>query len=536
MGRLGPLTSQALGRSPYDDVVEGEGEANPREPEPQYDEKGRIVNHETKTIIKSLIRAHNEVMQVIGVAEPENGGINESELALAKEHQAYESETGRWLLHVGHTLVTFGTWGVHGVRQRILLYKSYSHVQYSKLIPYERTRHSYGKLLLAGLSSYVVMEGLGTRINHLNRPRLEYGMGWIRLHLHLFLTMQQVDLIPASRWIPDIMFFIPFSSSSPFPAPPAIESLNASSIGGWLARLVANAFPYAVFYFGGRAYEYTTYLIKPHIHKRLPQPSRNKHLAQIWERAQAAAAQTSQTIAESPTLGPADREIRHTPHSSQDMHIPTLNALEGQPNGAEPGIPIGAIRRQSTFSNRGGDPDYGTDEEDAEILGNTLISFDVDTSDSTEEQRAGVWSAELRPSYGGDGRPSPKEEPIYVVNPLTSLPSLFAADILTTFVTRVICAPGEALALRMVAKAFSLRRGLPTGHMFPPRFLHTISCRSFVNVFGLELLRLLMSGEVWALTTVLSQWLHVTEEEWKEIHKEEQEAEQAAQQAADRAS
>lgn len=108
------------GRSPYDDVVEGTGEGDPHEPQRQYDEKGRIMNPETKQRIKNVIRAHNEVMQVIGVAEPENSGES-SEVAMAREHQAYESETGRTLLSIGRSLGILGIWGVHGVRQRIMV-------------------------------------------------------------------------------------------------------------------------------------------------------------------------------------------------------------------------------------------------------------------------------------------------------------------------------------------------------------------------------------------------------------------------------
>ncbi|KAK7747200.1 hypothetical protein SLS62_009142 [Diatrype stigma] len=131
MGRLGPLTSQALGRSPYDDVVDGTGEADPHEPEKQYDEKGRIINPQTKQAIKATIRAHNEVMEVIGVAEPDPQRVNPEELALADEHQMYETDTGKTLLNVGRSLGILGIWGVHGTRQRVLVrVLAYSHFSY----------------------------------------------------------------------------------------------------------------------------------------------------------------------------------------------------------------------------------------------------------------------------------------------------------------------------------------------------------------------------------------------------------------------
>lgn len=193
-------------------------------------------------------------------------------------------------------------------------------------------------------------------------------------------------------------------------------------------------------------------------------------------------------------------------------------ALDGQP--PNEGIPVEAIRRQSTFSSRGGE-DYGTDEEDSEMVNPTLISFDVDTSESTTDQHAGMWSAELRPSAGVESHSQAREPPKYIVNPLTKLPSILGADILTNFVAYLVSTPTDALALRSVARIFAQKRGLPHDQMFDPSLLSNVSLRGVVNIFGLEVLRLLISGDAWALITIVSQWLHVTEEEWKDIHKEE---------------
>ena len=107
------------GRSPYEDVVEGTGEEDPHEPERQYDEKGRIVNRETKTIIKDIIRAHNEVMQVIGVAELENSSAEDT--AITKECEQYETETGQLLLRIGRGMTIVGPWGIQGLRQRLMV-------------------------------------------------------------------------------------------------------------------------------------------------------------------------------------------------------------------------------------------------------------------------------------------------------------------------------------------------------------------------------------------------------------------------------
>jgi hypothetical protein len=518
MGRLGPLIPQALGRSPYDDVVDGEGEPDPHEPEKQYDEKGRIINPRTKKVIRDVIRAHNEVMAVIGVAEPEALALDEAQATLKEEHRLYEADTGKTLLNVGRTLGILGIWGVHGARQRILLYREYTAVPFSQLWQFERSRHSILQLCLAGIPAFIGMQGVrwcSMAIKDVKENAwLRSILAYLRFHLHLFLTMQRLNLIPSSQWLPGISFFIPFSETSPFSAPPPLTSFSAGNITEWLGKLAVNVAPYVAFYLCGRVWNAVHMWTWPHILRRLPKPSvRSGPL--LGHSLTLQAQRTWQPVPESPTLGAADREIRHT--SNPDADIPTLMALDGQP--PPDAIPVEAIRRQSTFSSRGGE-EYGTDEEDADMVNPTLISFDVDTSDSNEPP-PGVWSAELRPSTGGDGRAHIREDPIYIVNPLTKLPSILGADILTNFLAYHACAPFDALVIRAVGRAFAQKKGLPFHHMFEVDLFSSISLRSVSHIVGIEMLRLLISGEVWAVITVISQWLHVTDEEWEDIHKEE---------------
>ncbi|KAI1406425.1 hypothetical protein F4819DRAFT_481534 [Hypoxylon fuscum] len=472
MGRLEPLTSLALGRSPYDDVVPGEGEADPHEPDKQYDNTGRLVNPLTKRIIKDVIRAHNEVMLVIGVAEPENNGINAADLEIAKQYQEYESDTGRTLYQLGSSLGIFQTWGVLNIRRRLLVYK--------------------------------------TRADVSLHGALEY----IRFHLHIFTTMQRLDLIPASQWLPGPKFFLPFSSSSPFSAPPLPESLDFLSIASWVGKLVINLAPYATYYACGCIWQSTCAWLRSRIRKRLPRPIFS--FSSTHRVAPSTASTQRQPIPESPTLGAADREIRH--QNPETDEATTSVALDVQSSGEA--IPVEAIRRQSTFSSRGGEG-YGTDEEDSEMVNPTLISFDVDTSESTE-QPTGVWSAELRPSFAGDSRQQPKEAPLYIVNPLTSLPSVLASDILAEFATNILTIPLDCHVFPIVARAFAHRRGLPFDDIGRGGILGGLTIQGVFNMLQLDLIRLLTFGQIWGLTTVLSQWLHVTEEEWKEIRKEEE--------------
>ncbi|RBR18299.1 uncharacterized protein FIESC28_06072 [Fusarium coffeatum] len=125
MGMQGPLTAQALGRSPYDDVVEWDSDhddlQNGGDSNQQFDHRGRPINPETKRINRDIIRSHNEVMLVIGVAEQENPTTS-PEAESDKRHAVYEDDVGTNLAVSALRCVdAAGAFGLDGFRQRILL-------------------------------------------------------------------------------------------------------------------------------------------------------------------------------------------------------------------------------------------------------------------------------------------------------------------------------------------------------------------------------------------------------------------------------
>jgi len=100
--------------------VQGEGEGDIRAPVQLYDERGRPVNPDTKRINKEVIRSHNEVMQVIGVAEPDSTAQDPQ--AAGRERQEQNEEIiGRRLLLVGRIIELGGVWGVDALRTRLLV-------------------------------------------------------------------------------------------------------------------------------------------------------------------------------------------------------------------------------------------------------------------------------------------------------------------------------------------------------------------------------------------------------------------------------
>ncbi|KAI1330133.1 hypothetical protein F5Y16DRAFT_396700 [Xylariaceae sp. FL0255] len=512
MGRLEPLVSLALGRSPYDDeVVEGEGDDDPRQPPRQYNEQGRVTNPETRRINRELIRAHNEVMHVIGVAEPDNAARNTLEMDAARMRDKWETTTGKRLRQAGCALFNVGLRGIYGIRQRLLVYREPTTLPFLQMLLRERQLHSLPQLLLAGVPAALSarsFEWCQVKYSFVKRSTILRALiGWIRFHLQVYIAMQRLELIPASRWFPGIDFYVPFSSASPFTAPPPLSSWSAQGLSEWLGKLAINLLPYAGYYLVGRLRERVGRWLWHKIRKHIPQP---------WPiigfgLPPPLTTPHRQSIPESPTLGAADREIRHP--QPTDVDIPEPLPMNGEGNGDY--VPVGAFRRQGTFSSRGGGDDGATDDEDSEMVNPTLISFDVDTSESTEAP-TGVWSAELRPSFGSDSRSQMREPPRYTVNALTSLPSLLAADLYASTLTVFLLTPLDMLALRAMARSFSLKFGLPLAALCGANFTDGISTRMILNLVSTDMLAFIMSSELWAGFTLFAQQCHYSDEEWRQ--------------------
>lgn len=111
------------GRSPYDDVVEWGREPDGDAPETtqQFDTRGRPINLETRRINRDIIRSHNEVMLVIGVAEPENPAPAPEAQSEMRRDQ-YEDNIGLTLASLASRCIeNAGVFGVNGLRERILV-------------------------------------------------------------------------------------------------------------------------------------------------------------------------------------------------------------------------------------------------------------------------------------------------------------------------------------------------------------------------------------------------------------------------------
>lgn len=348
---------------------------------------------------------------------------------------------------------------------------------------------------------------------------------YIRVHLELYAAMQRLGLIPSHQWLPRLSYFVPFTETSPIPAPPPIpETLNPQTLLSWVGSAFISAAPFLIWVMTQRMVRDWKPQIWAVIFKRLPStvlygkhvpppppappslPS-TPHESESRENAPRSTNGEDRVEGDGPIAGLADDSADPVDSDLLGLWPPDeeMTAAEGESGPEEElrGPDVGT----------GANDDFGSDEEDNEGVSATLISFDVEATESTDAP-TGLWSAELRPSQGPV--PTGTPPPLYLDTLLTQLPPLMASHIITDGVARIIIAPYESVALRLAARAFCLRHGLPMTSILGTSLLSGLNWVSAVNFLGVELVYFSLSGEIWAIFTGISQWFHMSEAEWKE--------------------
>ncbi|GJC93447.1 hypothetical protein ColKHC_02273 [Colletotrichum higginsianum] len=498
MTRLGPLTAQALGRSPYDDVVDGEGEDDPHAPIQQYDNRGRPVNPETKRMNRDMVRSHNEVMQVIGVAEPDNTPSS-AEVDSVRRYFNYEDAVGTRLLRFGRALEIAGVWGINGMRLRILLYKRYADISFFELLQHERKQRSLSGALLTGLPTFI-----GGHVFKMATywfypfPRknryINTTLSYIRVHLQLYVFLQRLDIIPSSSWFPPLSFFIPGSPSSPVAAPAPPDDFSAHSLVQYAGAWCVNAIPFVSYVIWGQIWTEVTGHLWQEFYGRLPNTVHHRKPTPPPPPPPAPIPETPEPVPDvdrsqpGPLSEVAHEEIPEDSPPKRNPLNPLCKRLVG-PVHSQPGEMItGATTKR-------------------------MEAFDVEATDSTDAP-PGLWSAELRPSTGPEGSGHGASVQ-YMDTMLTRLPACLASDIFTVISGYILVSPYEAVALRLVARSYRERMGLPTFDIHDTNIFSGMTMRGVTNFLGLEFMHLVIAGELWALVTGLAQWFHLTEEEWK---------------------
>ena len=324
---------------------------------------------------------------------------------------------------------------------------------------------------------------------------------YAKVHLELYAAMQRLGLVPNTHWLPDITFFIPFHKESPLSFPSIPRNLNPSSCLGWFGQLfIANA-PFILFWAAQRASQTWDLFLQVEILLRLPNSGRST----FFREPSIASSSTPPLNARPPNAGDGQdvsTAREEGPMEMLDMdheHLETraVNSGDGRPNDS------------STLSEG-----YNTDEEENQALAAPLISIDVESSESANISQ-GLYSAELRPSYGPNYRPTTPVV-MYRSTPLAQLPVIMATNILREATMRIFLAPYEAMTLRLVASSFCLQRGLPfCDDIRPMRLFGGLNWTFTVNFLGSELLHLAICGDIWAVWIAISHSLQMSDEEWK---------------------
>ncbi|KAK4203890.1 hypothetical protein QBC40DRAFT_274106 [Triangularia verruculosa] len=543
MGILEPLISQALGRSPYDEVIfpdtsHQEDTNNDQHGYRQlYDERGRPINPETRRINKDVVRSHNEVMMVIGVAEPENAPDDTHALS-SHRHDAFEDKWGRRLLNLGGILDTACVWGVNGMRQRILLYKRYSQVPFKETFALARQDQSLAAHFFGGLPAF----GLSAAIDRMVAPKVKeypilgYASMYVRLHLVVYTTFQRFGIIPVTDLLPNWSFFIPGSSISPMVIPPLPTSLCPVGILKWIGGTALGLAPLGGFFAYMLIYNHVAKWFRLKIISRLPLPSnsrpRRKALQDITP------VQPAITLELPP---PVDQQ---SPIASSPPGPPPLPTASAPQQSQHPVRSSGTPpRRQSittTTTPGTGIPlvsdDYTSEEEDIEVSA-TLISFDVEAADSTPNggnatetanptslgtNTPGIWSAELRPNPSDSNRASQSRERTFRDNKLRRLPAALATDVFAIGPSRLIMSPFAALCWTAMIRPYLARAGrfeeLAGVHKIG--LFGAFSWEGIWSLIGMELVLFNLMGSVWTVVSGLAWRVKMDEDEWEKYEEE----------------
>ncbi|KAK0668922.1 hypothetical protein QBC41DRAFT_251042 [Cercophora samala] len=542
MGILEPLISQALGRSPYDEVIFPDTSQH-NEPDNEhhgyrqlYDERGRPINPETRRINKDVVRSHNEVMMVIGVAEPENSP-DDTHAMSSYRHNTYEDKWGRRLLNLGGVLDTACVWGVNGMRQRILLYKRYSQVPFKETFTLARQDQSLAAHFFGGLPAF----GLNAVIDRMVAPKVKeypilgYASMYVRLHLVVYTTFQRFGIIPATELLPNWKFFIPGSSISPIVVPPLPTSLCPVGILKWIGGTILGLAPLGGFFAYMLIYNHVAKFFRMKIICNLPLPSnprppKRKALQDITPVAPSFTLEIPPPVDQHPIVAGSSPIPPPTTAPPQQQRQPVTRDSEIPP------------RRQSitttTTTPGAGIPlvtdDYASEEEELEVSA-TLISFDVEAADSSNAPNGtshnanaadtinstnpGMWSAELRPNPSDNNRAAQaSRERTFRDNKLRRLPAALATDVFAIGPSRLIMSPFAALCWTAMIRPYLARAGRmeELAGVNEVGLWGAFSWEGVWSLVGMELVLFNLMGSVWTVVSGLAWRVKMDEEEWEE--------------------
>jgi hypothetical protein len=340
--------------------------------------------------------------------------------------------------------------------------------------------------------------------------------------------MQRASIIPSSSWLPHWSFFVPGSRISPIPIPPLPASITYHGAVSWIGTFAVGIAPFVGVCLSSYAIGLVGEMLYGAVYKRLPKPSNPSRVlrmrdgtvvssggmstaAGLGESGSAELSRTGDDVARAETFpGPGDNNPQAQDMQGLQHSEATANARALTGNSTIPGGP--------NTSSRYGDGvgDFGSDDEETEVVNPTFISFDVEATDSPDTPPG--WCAELRPNVADGGNGSQAgggpTEPLYRENRLTLLPAYSAARILARPPTRFITEPLESAVFCALARLMLARQGLPADAI---REVGIFSWQAFNSLVGLNLVQVFVLSETWSSMLIAVRVNALDAEEWEDF-------------------
>lgn len=284
---------------------------------------------------------------------------------------------------------------------------------------------------------------------------------YLKVQLRLFSILQQLNVFPESKLLPEILSLIPFTTRSLIQFNPDLSSGFMPFCSSWTRALFQTVAPLLAILGYERIQVAVTAIIYRYIFTILPRPC-------------------------APSFLPINSPVIEYDSSDQIL----------QSNWNSPtNIPWASTSDSEAHShNMGRD---ASDDEDDELNHAQLISFDVEPTESPETSR-GPWSAELRSA--NDCKSSAVTR--FRVTGLTLIPIMLATEGLIDIVSDILVIPIEALMVRTVGTFYRVSANLRIDDQYDI----SLRPRGFVNLLVTWTLQLTITGVIWAGFTMCTNW------------------------------
>lgn len=298
------------------------------------------------------------------------------------------------------------------------------------------------------------------------------------MHLRLFATLQQLNLIPSSKLLPSPKLLIPVTQTPGIAGPPVLK-LNYTSIVGFSTAVLRSVAPFLILMAHGKLKHFVSRIVYRPIYKSLPRPTGDSMFSGL-------AVTPPQTEFDAPDRVGSNNDARTVDEA-------TLQALDEVATTRRSGTPAQSpdTGRESRETREGREARDGSDDEEGEIQP-TIISFDVEAAESVEPA-LGTWSAELRNTNDMN---KPAQDVNYRVTGLTLLPTIMATEGLREIVAGLVLVPMEAVMVRFVGRVYRQAMGLPVDDLWDVApVLRSLNFSNLLPAIGLQVVS---TGVVWA--------------------------------------